>query len=266
MVSAGYEVFVFLIVLVTLANSIIVVFLADPDVAAVARIMNLALSGFLLLDAVRRLVMHRRHAMRWFVLEGGWLTFLGSLPVPFAGLLRLLALWIAARHFKRIDLSEMGVTVRTRRAQSTLLGILLAAILVFELSAIFVVQAEAGDPAANIQTASDALWWGVVTMATVGYGDRYPVTTNGRLIGVATMIVGVALFSAITSFMSDWFRRPRAATPAILQTDGGQQNMGPEQIIADMRRALDERARAEQIALDELRARLDELEHKLEKR
>ncbi len=263
-VSANYEVFVFFVVLLTLANSIIIVFFSDPDVRAVARIMNLALSGFLLLDVVRRLARHRRHAMRWFFLEGGWLTFLGSLPVPFAGLLRLLIVWMTVRLFKRVDMTEFGVTVRTKRAQSTLLGIILAAILVFELSAIFIVRAEDGMPGANIQSASDALWWGVVTMATVGYGDRYPVTTNGRLIGVATMIVGVALFSAITSFLSDWFRRPRVATPAAHQPDGSPQDKGPDQIIADIRSALDERERSEQSALDELRARLDELERKLD--
>ena len=265
-VSASYEVFVLAIVLVTLANSFIIVFFSDPDVQSVARIMNLVLSVFLILDVVRRSIMHRRHAVRWFILEGGWLMLLGSLPVPFAGLLRLLVVWMTVRLFRRVDMAELGVTVRSRRAQSTLLGILLAAILVFELSAIFIVRAEAGSAGANIQNASDALWWGVVTMATVGYGDRYPVTTNGRLIGVATMIVGVALFSAITSFLSDWFRRPRTNTPGILRTEGDQTEISPEQIIVDIRRTLDERVRAEQNAFDDLRARLDELERKLAER
>lgn len=263
-VSAGYEAFVFAIVLVTLANSFIVIFFSDPDVQSVAWIMNLVLSVFLIMDVVRRGIMHRRHAVRWFILEGGWLTLLGSLPVPFAGLLRLLVVWMNVRLFKRVDLATIGVTVRTKRAQTTLLGIILAAILVFELSAIFVVRAEAGSAGANIQNASDALWWGVVTMATVGYGDRYPVTTNGRLIGVATMIVGVALFSAITSFLSDWFRRPRTNTPGMHRTEGDQ--AGPEQIIADIRRTLDERVRAEQNAFEDLRARLDELERRLDER
>lgn len=263
-ISAGYEVFVICIVLLTLANSAIFVFASDPDVQAVAQIVNWTLSVLLLLDAMRRFVTHRRHSIRWFFSEGGCLIFLGSLPIPFAGLLRVLIFWLTIRLFKRAELSELGVTVRTRRAQSTLLSILLAAIVVFELSAIFIVRAEAGEPGANIQDASDALWWGVVTMATVGYGDRYPVTTIGRLIGVATMIVGVALFSAITSFLSDWFRRPRTNTTRVLQTEGGQTN--PEQIIGDIRRAIDERARSEQIALDELRARLDELERQLDER
>ncbi len=265
-ISAGYEAFVFLIVLLTLANSAIVVFASDPDVQAVAQIVNWALSAYLLLDAVRRFVMHRRHSIRWFFLEGGWLVFLGSMPIPFAGLLRVLVFWLTIRLFKRAELSELGVTVRNRRAQSTLLGILFAAILVFELSAIFIVRAEAGEPGANIQNASDALWWGVVTMATVGYGDRYPVTTNGRLIGVATMIVGVALFSAITSFLADWFRRPRGqdGSPDAGDVRQSQPADSAKQSLAAIRQTLEARDRADRIALEELRMRLDELERKLD--
>jgi len=267
-VSANYEVFAVCIVLGTLVNSIIVIFSADPDVRAVAWIMNGALSLFLFFDVVRRLVMHRRRLLRWFIGEGGWLILLGSLPLPLIGLLRLLVFWIMVRPLRRIELSDAGVTVRSKRAQSTLLGILLAAILVFELSAIFIVWVEAGNPAANIQNASDALWWGVVTMATVGYGDRYPVTTAGRLIGVATMIVGVALFSAITSFLADWFRRPRRAgdTP---EADSAARIPSAESVpetLAAIRRALHERHRADQAMMEELSTRLDELERKLDAR
>jgi len=51
-----------------------------------------------------------------------------------------------------------------------------------------------------------------VTLATVGYGDKYPVTTAGRVVGVIVIVVGVALFSALTSFLAQWFIRPRAQT------------------------------------------------------
>ena len=57
----------------------------------------------------------------------------------------------------------------------------------------------------NIQTPSDALWWTYVTIATVGYGDRYPVTDPGRVVGVVTMTVGVVLFGALTAFLANAF-------------------------------------------------------------
>src|SRR3712207_7326739 len=48
----------------------------------------------------------------------------------------------------------------------------------------------------NIKTAADAIWWSVVTLTTVGYGDRYPVTTEGRFLATLLMTAGIGLFGA----------------------------------------------------------------------
>ena len=266
-VSATYEAFVLSIVLLTLGNSFLIVFGTNLDVRHVALIINRTLSAFLVLDALQRIVRNRHQIRQWVFARGGWLMMLGSLPVPFAGTLRMIVYWLTYRAFKTADLEELGITIRAKRAQSTLLGIVLAAIIVFELSAIFILRAEDGSPGANIQNASDALWWGVVTVATVGYGDRYPVTTNGRLIGIATMIVGVALFSAITSFLADWFRRPHTNAPSrrlpARSVRPGAPASEPNNTIAAMRQSLDAYQQSQQIMLDELNARIDELERKL---
>ena len=60
-------------------------------------------------------------------------------------------------------------------------------------SSIAILQVET-DPNSNIKTAEDAIWWSYVTITTVGYGDKYPVTTEGRIIAVILMTVGVGLF------------------------------------------------------------------------
>lgn len=57
----------------------------------------------------------------------------------------------------------------------------------------------------NINNAEDALWWSFVTITTVGYGDKYPVTTEGRIVAGVLMIVGVGLFGTFTGFVASWF-------------------------------------------------------------
>lgn len=51
----------------------------------------------------------------------------------------------------------------------------------------------------RVQSFQDALWWALVTMATVGYGDVYPVTTAGRVIAVFTMTIGISAFGVLTA-------------------------------------------------------------------
>ena len=49
------------------------------------------------------------------------------------------------------------------------------------------------------------MWWACATITTVGYGDRYPITTEGRIVGVVLMTVGVGLFGTFTGFVASWF-------------------------------------------------------------
>ena len=82
-------------------------------------------------------------------------------------------------------------------------GVSGAALLVY-CAALAELDAERHHAAANIKNFGDALWWAVVTICTVGYGDRYPVTGEGRLIGAGLMIGGVALLAAITASFATW--------------------------------------------------------------
>ena len=66
-------------------------------------------------------------------------------------------------------------------------------------------DAERGAPDANIAGFDDALWWGVTTITTVGYGDQFPVTDQGRLIAVALMLTGIALLGIVTATIASWF-------------------------------------------------------------
>jgi voltage-gated potassium channel len=138
---------------------------------------------------------------------------------------------------------------------------LLLAIVGFEVAGVTILIVEEAKPGANILNASDALWWSYVTIATVGYGDRYPVTTAGRITGAVVITLGVALFTTITGFLSEWFRRPRMAVPSTQNTVNDSDDLYA--MLSAVRQTLEEQAAADQAALAELHERLERIEQRL---
>jgi voltage-gated potassium channel len=89
-------------------------------------------------------------------------------------------------------------------------AVLVASIVFFALAGLALAfERQAAD--ANIHSLDDALWWSVTTATTVGYGDRFPVTTEGRAVAVLLMFLGVSLFSVMTATIAASFARPAAA-------------------------------------------------------
>ncbi len=72
------------------------------------------------------------------------------------------------------------------------------------VAALAVLDVERGAPGANITSFGDAMWWACTTMTTVGYGDQYPVTTSGRLVGVGLMVGGITLLGIVTATFASW--------------------------------------------------------------
>ncbi len=77
-----------------------------------------------------------------------------------------------------------------------------------------VYQVEHTASGANIRTYGDAVWWACSTLTAVGYGDVFPVTALGRVIGVAVMLTGLGLLGAVMGTFSSWLvGRFRTAGP-----------------------------------------------------
>ncbi|GIL37047.1 potassium channel family protein [Phycicoccus sp. DTK01] len=79
-----------------------------------------------------------------------------------------------------------------------------AALMVILVASLAELQAERGAPGALIRTFGDALWWAATTVTTVGYGDLYPVTTQGRWVAVGLMLAGIALIGVVTATFASW--------------------------------------------------------------
>jgi voltage-gated potassium channel len=99
--------------------------------------------------------------------------------------------------------TKTGVRLVFSRAQVKWVG--LAAIVAMVISWYVVWQSEAGHPDSHIHSAFDALWWSVVTLFTVGYGETYPHTLAGKMSAMLLMIVGIAFFSMFTASLASRF-------------------------------------------------------------
>jgi voltage-gated potassium channel len=144
-------------------------------------------------------------------LKWGWLDLVGAIPgIPLLRLARIHRI-ACSTHILR-GMGYRGILRRflDRRAESTLLVTLLGAVLVLGFVTVLVVIVERQAPMANITTAEDGIWWAYVTITTVGYGDKYPVTDMGRFLAGLLMLAGVGLFSVVTSYLAKAFVDPES--------------------------------------------------------
>ncbi len=143
---------------------------------------------------------------KWVFMRWGWIDLLSSIPIigflRAGRVIRLIRLLRVVRAFRSTQ--RLVNHIFANKVEGTFTSMAVIAILLVIFSAIGILQVE-NDPNSNIKTAEDAIWWAYVTVTTVGYGDKFPVTTEGRIIAAILMTAGVGLFGTFTAFIASWF-------------------------------------------------------------
>ena len=91
------------------------------------------------------------------------------------------------------------------------LKVILTALFVAFISAVQITITERSVESSNIKDFGDGLWWALSTVTTVGYGDYFPTTTEGKFIAIMLMVMGISLVGVITASVAAWFVKMAAA-------------------------------------------------------
>jgi voltage-gated potassium channel len=206
LLSMPWEIFVLGVAVLSIVNMFLAILARNPDIDQVIAITDTFYILIFAVDVARRLRVAADD--RGYLVRGwGWLDVISIIPLlRITRLLRIVRVW---RLVGRLGGPE--ATLRTffaNRATGGLLLVVLIALVVLEYGSLAVLWAERGAESANILTAGDALWYVIVTISTVGYGDRFPTTEAGRLFGVVVLVVGVGVFGTLTGFLANAFIAP----------------------------------------------------------
>lgn len=165
----------------------------DPLLSSVCEITQNVIWGVFVVDFVGRFVLAERK--RTFLKKN--IVELIAVFVPFLRPLRALRVLsvatIAIRRFggklrNRVGFYVIGVTV-----------------ILWFVTGLAVTEAERGVEGANIANVWQGWWWSFITLATVGYGDKFPVTPEGQWIAVVIVLTGIALIGTISGTLASWF-------------------------------------------------------------
>ena len=206
LLTMSWEVFILAISALAIVNLFLLVALPSGDIVQVVLITEGWLTAFFVVDVLRRLrVAQDRRA---YLGPGhGWLDIISAFPL--LRILRLLRITLTLRLFRRLGGPDESIRAYfADRASGGLFLVIFLAILVMEFGSLSVLWVERDAPGANIVSADDAVWYTIVTIATVGYGDQYPVTDLGRILGSVIIVIGVGVFGTFTGYLAQAFIRP----------------------------------------------------------
>ncbi|WP_159738029.1 potassium channel family protein [Vibrio atypicus] len=136
-----------------------------------------------------------------------WIDFLASLPMieplRYARLFSILRVILVIRSSRSVFKQLLK-----NKHETTLASILLLMVILITIGSSMMLFIEGHSPDANIKDGGDAMWWALVTISTVGYGDHYPVTDGGRILAAGLIVCGVGLFGMISGLVTSMITSP----------------------------------------------------------
>lgn len=151
----------------------------------------------------------------WRFISKHWLMSL-SILVPVVRPFLLLNSLNQLEYFRR----RTGNALRVRIVIS---AVSFAALFIYVIS-LTVLRFERDAPGANILSFGDAIWWAFVTIATVGYGDMYPVTVPGRFFAVILMMGGVFIVGIASALVVSYITEHTARALKAHKVDDSSKN------------------------------------------
>jgi voltage-gated potassium channel len=207
--------------------------------------------GLYAFDVLNTRLSHGQHEVVNLALTGIWVLFAADFIVR-------LALATNHRQFFRTHLLDVLILVLpmarplralrvltvigalNKRLRGGLRGkaavyIVATTLLVGTIAALAVLDAERNAPHATITTFGDAVWWTVSTITTVGYGDLYPITTEGRIVAGTLMVGGIALLGVITGSFATWFVASIRDLEEEVDESGDEVNARLDEVLVELR-------------------------------
>jgi voltage-gated potassium channel len=249
----GYELFIGALSILSILNLILLMFVNDESLAIVIYVINGFMMPIFLGDFFYRLFTTDNKS-GYFWRNFGWADLLSSLPFPQLKILRLFRLWRVIRLIRKFGARNLVSEFMLHRADNALLVVVFLVMCVLEFGALAVLRAEMASPNANITNASDAIWWTYVTITTVGYGDRFPTTNWGRIVGVLVMTAGVGLFGTLSGFLANKLLTPPSKKKPVEEAPASADD--PKAKLAELKRLIE----AQEQAAAELRSKLEEID------
>lgn len=206
--SNAYNIFILVLTLLSLAVMVLLLLPVSEATRTLLGFYDAAICVIFLIDFFLNLRAAPKKS-DYFLRQGGWLDLIGSIPslgiTQIGAILRLARLSRLARIARLLRGEQKKALVKDvleNRSQYAVFITIFLTILVLTVASVLVLQFESRSSDANITTGGDALWYAIVTITTVGYGDYYPVTTFGRITAMFIMFAGVGIIGALASILA----------------------------------------------------------------